>query len=298
MNKLADLFRAILERINVKAVETFGLNVLLAIAIVLASLLISRRVQRFVDRRLRRDDNNKDEDIRTYKRVIRFIVMTPGLLIAIHVLGFNLSTLFTTSGLFAVALAFALKNIAENYISGIMLRLERTIKRGDVLEIDGMMARVKEIGFRATVVRTKDERDLMVPNSQFVQSQVANYTHKDSVCRVWTDVGVSYSSDMKKVREVLERVCDKFPGQSDYHRPEVHLRNFGDSAVIFKVSIWIENPWESGKVKAQFNEAIWWGLKEADIVIALPQLDLHFDEAFTKAAQDEQHGPDANRKDR
>jgi len=284
MNKLSELFGELLELINVKSIEAMGIKIFAATAILLAAFWVSRMLKRFIDRRLSQDSHNDEATIRTYKNIARLIVMVPGILIAVHVLGINLSSFFTTSGLFAVALAFAMKNISENYISGMMLRLERTIKPGDVLETEGAMVRVKSIGFRATIARTKDERDLVIPNSQLVQNRVANYTYRDSVCRVETTVGVAYSSDLKKVQEVLESVCGQFDWTSSQHKPTVILSDFGASAVNFKIRVWIENPWDAGKRRALLNEAIWWGLKEAGIVIAYPQLDVHFDETFTKEA--------------
>ncbi len=284
MNTLSEFFGELLEFINLKNIEAMGIKIFAATAILLVAFWVWRILKRFIDRRLGQDSHNDEATIRTYRNIARFIVMVPGILIAVNVLGINLSSLFTTSGLFAVALAFAMKNISENYISGAMLRLERTIKPGDVLETEGAMVRVKSIGFRATIVRSKDERDLVIPNSQLVQNRVANYTYRDSVCRVETTVGVAYSSDLKKVREVLESVCGQLDWTSSQHQPAVILSDFGGSAVNFKIRVWIENPWDAGKRRASLNEAIWWGLKEAGIMIAYPQLDVHFDEPFTKAA--------------
>ncbi|MBW1820021.1 MAG: mechanosensitive ion channel [Deltaproteobacteria bacterium] len=288
MNKLSELFAKFFGHINVSGVEALGIKGLQAMFILLAAFWISRMIRRFIDRGLRHDDHNDEAAIDTYKRVARFIIMVPGILLAVHVLGINLSSLFTTSGLFAVALAFAMKNIAENYVSGIMLRFERTIKPGDVLESEGEIMRVQSIGFHATIVRTKDEKDLLIPNSQLVQNRVANYTYRDSLCRVETTVGVAYASDLKEVREVLERVCNQFDGTPPQHKPVVLLSDFGDSAVNFMVRIWIENPWDRRIVKSNLNEAIWWGLKDAGIVIAYPQLDVHFDEAIKKATDHNQ----------
>ncbi len=284
MNKLSELFGELLDLINVKSIEAMGIKIFAATAILLAAFWVSRMLKRFIDRRLSQDSHNDEATIRTYKNIARLIVMVPGILIAVHVLGINLSSFFTTSGLFAVALAFAMKNISENYVAGMMLRLERTIKPGDVLESEGAIVKVKSIGFRATIARTKDEKDLVIPNSQLVQNRVANYTYRDSVCRVETTVGVAYSSDLKKVREVLESVCGQFDWTSSQHKPTVILSDFGASAVNFKIRVWIENPWDAGKRRALLNEAIWSGLNEAGIVIAYPQLDVHFDETFTKAA--------------
>jgi small-conductance mechanosensitive channel len=287
LSTLSKLFGEFLELINVKSIEMMGIRVLLATAIFLAALWVLRILERTIDRRIRHD-NQDDEAVKSiYKSAARSIIMVPGILLAVHVLGINLSSLFTTGGLFAVALAFAMKNIAENYVAGVMLRFERTIKPGDVLETEGAMVRVKSIGLRATIVRTKAEDDQVIPNSQLVQEPVANYTLKDSICRVWTTVGVAYSSDLKKVRKTLERACDQLVGKSDQHAPEVLLTEFGSSAVNYKISIWIENPWDSGLIKSELNESIWWALQKAGIVIAYPQLDVHFDEASTRAARPE-----------
>jgi small-conductance mechanosensitive channel len=277
MNKLSELFGECLELINVKSIEAMGIKVFAAATVFLGAFYVSLMLRRFIDRRLRQDSHSDEATIRLYKNIARFIIMVPAILLVLHVLGINMSSLFTTGGLFALALAFAMKNLAENYVSGLMLRFERTIKPGDVLETEGTMVRVKSIGLRATIARTKDEKDVVIPNSQLVQSRVANYTYKDSLYRVETTVGVSYDSDLKKVREVLEGVCGQFDWTSPQHKPAVLLSGFGESAVNFKIRVWIEKPWEAGRRRALLNEAVWWGLKESGIIIALPQLDVHFD---------------------
>jgi small-conductance mechanosensitive channel len=263
--------------VDVSGIEAMVKHGLQALLVLLIAYWIWRILTRIIDRHLNHSSHNDEAAIKTYKSVARLIVFVPGILIAVHVLGLNLSSAFTTGGLFAVALAFAMKNIAENFISGLMIRFEKMIKPGDVLETEGAMVRIRKIGLRATTARTKDEKDLLIPNSQLVQDRVANFTYRDSVCRVWTFVGVSYSSDLKTVREVLEGVCENMPGLSQLHAPEVLLTEFGDSAVNYKVSIWIENPWDKGPVKSNLNEAIWWALRDAGISIAFPQIDVHFD---------------------
>jgi small-conductance mechanosensitive channel len=284
MHKLSALFGEFLELIDAKSIEAMTIIIIAAAAIFLAALWVSRILQQVIDRRLSRDSHDDEATIRTYKKTVGYIVMVPGILLAVHALGINLSTLFTTGGLFAVAAAFAMKDIAENYVSGVLLRLERTIRPGDVLETEGTMVRVKSIGFHATNVRTKDGKDLVIPNSHLVKTRVANYTYSDSVCRIEATVGVAYASDLKEVREVLEEVCSQLDWISSHHKPVVLLSGFGDSAVNFKIRVWIEDPWESPRRLSLLNNAIWWGLKKAGIEIAYPQLDMHFDEAFTKTA--------------
>jgi small-conductance mechanosensitive channel len=146
-----------------------------------------------------------------------------------------------------------------------------------VLDVDGEIVKVKSIGFRDTVVRTKDEGDILIPNSLLVQGKIGNYTLRDSLCRIWTTVGVSYASDLNTVRDVLEEVCRKFDGLSDKHPPVVLLTDFGTSSVNCQVFVWLEDPWNTRIIKSELNEVVWWALKKADIEIAFPQLDVHLD---------------------
>lgn len=277
MNTLSLWFSTFIGQIEGSQLTTIGIKGFHVILVLLVAFWIYRLLRRVIDRRLKHDHQNDDDAIHTYKSVARFIVLVPAVLLSIHLMGVNLASVFTSSGLFAVALAFAMKNISENLISGMMLRFERAISPGDVLETDGAMVRVKKISLRATVVRTKDEKDLLIPNSQLVQTRVANFTFRDSVCRVWTMVGVSYSSDLRQVRDILEKVCAQMDGKSDQHAPEVLLTDFGTSSVNFKISVWIENPWVAGLYKSDLNEAIWWSFEDAGIEIAFPQLDVHVD---------------------
>ena len=255
-----------------------------ALLVLIIALILSRLLQNIVQRRLSNNDQIDDPAnqaaIQTYKNMARLVVMAPAIVLAVHILGINMSSLFTTSGLFAVAIAFAMKNITENYIAGMLIRIEGSIKPGDVLETKGKMMRVKRIGFRDTIVRSKDEMDILVPNSQLIQESVANYTLKDSLCRVSTIIGVSYASDIDKVKETLENTCNKMEGCSADRAPMVRLINFAESSINYKVSVWVEDPWGSGSVRANLNESIWRGFKEADIEFAFPQLDVHFDSQF------------------
>jgi potassium efflux system protein len=271
----------------VSGIEAFLIQALKAVLVLLVTYVGLKLLGRAFERHLKTNDPDDPAAIRTYKKVGRFVGWTVGILIALHVAGIKLTSLFTTSGLFAVALGFALKNILENYVSGLILKTDESIKHGDVLDVDGQMVRVKSIGVRDTIVRTKNDSDILIPNALLVQGKIGNYTHRDTVCRLYTTVGVSYASDLKKVREVLEGVCTHFDGLSKQHEPVVLLTDFGDSSVNYQVFIWAEDPWNMRVLKSQLNEAVWWGLKDAGIVIAFPQLDVHVDPSAAPPSQEQ-----------
>jgi small-conductance mechanosensitive channel len=229
---------------------------------------------------MKHDNFLDDQVVRNYKITAKIVIMTLGILLALHVLGIDMASVFTGGGMFAVAMAFVMKNFVENYISGIILRVQKTIKPGDVLEMsDGSkIVRVETIGMSSTVVRMKDEKDVVIPNYELIQNKISNYTYSNSLCRIEAKVGVAYSSDLDEVQEVLESVCAHCDWKSPQHEISVILSSFGDSAINYKVRIWIDDPWLTGQKLALLNLAIWRELKEADISIAFPQLDVHFDE--------------------
>jgi small-conductance mechanosensitive channel len=127
------------------------------------------------------------------------------------------------------------------------------------------------------MVRTRNEEEIIVPNSILVLSMVKNYTLSDASFLLSSTVGVVYGSDMRKVREVLEATAKSIPWRDGTKDPRVLMTEFADSAVNFKVFVWTNEPWIARRLTSGLNEAIWWALKKAGIVIAFPQLDVHFD---------------------
>ena len=279
MNNLLEWLAKFFGHIPVAGIEALLFKGLQAALVLLVVFVGLRILFKAIDHHYKKSDERYKDDIRIYKKVSRFVLWTLGILIALHVVGVNLSSLFTTGGLLAVALGLSLKGILENYVGGLIIKADDSIKHGDVLDIDDQMVRVKSIGIRATVVRTKDDSDILIPNSLLVQGKIGNYTHRDLVCRLWTSVGVSYSSDLKQVREVLEEVCRNFDGLSAQHAPVVLLTEFGNSSVNYQVFVWIEDPWNRRVIKSKLNESVWWALKAAGIEIAFPQLDVHLDKS-------------------
>jgi small-conductance mechanosensitive channel len=273
---LTQLLEPYAQLFDVKSIEAMGLRVLGAVFIMLAGVWLSRSIQRYLLRRMEQRYPEDKDVINLYRRIVRITVLLIAAGIALHVIGFDMTHLFTTGGLLAVAAAFAMKTTAENFVSGLFIRLERSITRGDVLSMaDGGMVRVERIGPRATIVRSKAGVDLIVPNSELVQNAVCNYTYRDSLYRLETQVGVAYETDLKQVQAVLEQTCNNLEWRSKHSEPVILLDAFGDSSVNYLIRVWIDDPWVAGRMRSQLNEAIWWALKDAHIVIAFPQLDVH-----------------------
>jgi len=259
-------------------------RLLTAILVVLVAMVLARFATKALHRLLVRGGRVDEDTAGATARFAKWLLLLPAIAIAVQQLGFNLTAIFTAGGLVALAAGFALKNVAENFISGIILQSERSIRRGDILEVEGQVVRVRDIGIRATIARGRDEEDLVIPNSQLVQATVKNFTlNKYLVRRIRTTVGVVYSSDMRLVEETLLRVAQEQTWRSSVEEPQVLMLEFGSSSVDFEVSVWVDDALQARRFRGELNRAIWWALKDAGITIAFPQLDLHLDREVTVA---------------
>lgn len=245
--------------------------------IVIVTFVVAGLLQRGVARAFSKKGQEDQGTAAVASRLVRYLILIGGFGIALNTLGINLTALFAAGAVFAVAIGFAMQNISQNFVSGVILLLERAIKPGDILEVEGRLVKVRDMGIRATIARTLDEEDIIIPNSQLVSSTVKNFTLEDSLYRLRTVVGVVYSSDMRLVREVLDKAARSLKWRSQKHAPRVLLLAFGSSSVDFEVSVWIDNPWSRQSRRNDLNEALWWALEDAGVTIAFPQLDVHLD---------------------
>lgn len=268
---------------KIAGTEVTLLSIFLFFAIIVSSLIISSLLQRALKRSMEQKFVQKKGTFAAILRLIHYTVLVVGFGIALQTIGISLSTLFAAGAIFAIAIGFAMQNVMQNFVSGIILLAERSIKPGDIIEVEGVVVKVVDMGIRTTVVRTWREEDLIMPNSVFSQSTVKNYTLRDEQFRLGVEVGVAYNSDMNKVMEVLEKTLHEMPWRSKGGDPRVLLLDFGDSAVIFGAYLNVDDPWKQRIYMSELRKAIWFAFKEAGIVIAFNQMDVHFDPKVTEA---------------
>lgn len=248
-----------------------------AVAVLAFAWGLSIVIRRGLVRGMRNRGVTSEGTLAATNRLTHYAVIVVGLSIALKTLGIDISTLFAAGAVFALGLSFAMQNIAQNFVSGVILLLERSIKPGDILEVEGRVVKVREMGIRATYARTLDDEVIIVPNSTIVQSTVKSYTLRDSHYRLRTRIGVSYDSDMVLVRSTLESAAASFQGRLPEMDPLVILLEFGDSSVVWEVSVWIDDPWRMRRLRSGLQEAIWAAFRANRITIAYPQLDVHLD---------------------
>lgn len=207
--------------------------------------------------------------------VVRYVLVVIGFVWGLEILGFDLTALKIAFGALGVGIGFGLQNIVNNFTSGLILLFERSVKRGDVLTVSGTDGRVEQVGLRASVIRTREGDDLIIPNSTLVENMVTNYSFRDVLKRVDVAIGVSYSADPNRVREILLRTagaCDEILPEPP---PTVIFTAFGESSIDFSLRVWIDDAWKVPLVRSRLLFDIWYALKADGIEIPFPQRDLH-----------------------
>jgi small-conductance mechanosensitive channel len=208
--------------------------------------------------------------------IIRYLILTIGLIIILQTVGINLSSLTILLGALGIGIGFGLQNITNNFVSGVIILFERPIKVGDRIEVTGVVGNVTRISMRATTILTNDNITIIVPNSEFISSSVINWSHTDRNVRFNIPVGVSYKEDPETVKKLLLSVASENTGVLKDPVPDVLFDEYGDSALMFNLRIWtneyIDKP---ALLRSQLYYAIFKKFREEGIEIPFPQRDVH-----------------------
>ncbi len=259
------------------------LLIIVAAAVLYGSFVLSAALQRLLKERVfpqHRVDLGVQQSL---THLIHYIFIFSGFLFSVSVLGFDLSKVTIIFGALSVGIGFGLQNIVNNFICGLIMLFERPIRVGDVIEFGGIYAEVKKIGLRATWVRTYNNEEIVVPNSDLIINQVTNCTLTDRMIRRVIPVGVAYGSDVPLVMETLMDVATGSPEVLNEPAPAVLFKQFGDSTLNFEVLIWIGRFEDGLRILSDMCQEIDKRFREADIEIAFPQMDLHLRSVDDKA---------------
>jgi potassium-dependent mechanosensitive channel len=202
-------------------------------------------------------------------------VLTLGVMIALAAAGFHVSQLAFVVGALGVGIGFGLQNVVNNFVSGLILMFERPIQPGDVIEVSGTSGKVREIGMRATTLKTFEGADVVVPNGTLLSEKLINWTLSDMDRRLDVDVGVAYGSDPKRVLALLEEVAKATPGVTSEPPPAVIFKGFGPSSLDFGLRAWTDDFTDWVAIRSALAVRVHDALAAAGISIPFPQHDLH-----------------------
>ncbi len=253
------------------------MSVVMVILILIITFVISGLVRRVTKQAFKRR-GVEEGVVYAVNRLIHYGILALGLFLALDNIGINLTGLAAFGAIIGVGIGFGLQNIAQNFVSGLILLLERPVKRGDFVLVgqdSEIRGTVQDIRARATVVTTLDNVDILVPNSQFINEQVVNQTYGDRRLRGQVRVGVAYGSDTEKVRDILLRIASEHPEVHEDPPPTVRFLDFGDSSLDFVVYFMIGNPRRVVPIESDIRFSIDKAFREAQVEIPFPQRDLH-----------------------
>lgn len=267
-------------RISFGSVMTFGL-------VFLFGYILTRWIQRIIHfavlDRLRVDVGARSAILTG----IGYLGLTLSALVAITAAGLDLSSLAFIAGALSVGIGFGLQSVVANFVSGIILLIERPIKEGDWIEVAGYSGHVRKIAFRSTHIETADRHEVIIPNNELVAGSVKNLTYGDSEGRIVLPVGVAYGSDLEKVRTLLATVAGAHDKVLDDPSPRVVIDALGDNAINLNLLCFVGDVNQRLNVRSDLYFAIVKALGDAGITIPFPQRELWIhDVRDTKGAKD------------
>ncbi|HWR32756.1 MAG TPA: mechanosensitive ion channel domain-containing protein, partial [Chitinophagaceae bacterium] len=256
--------------------HTTPLKIIIAITVLIVSFFIARYIKNLLDKKvfykLRLDRGARH----TLSTMARYAIIGIAILIGLNVAGIPLRSLAIFAGAFGIGIGFGMQNIISNFISGIILLIERPMRVGDVVTLeDGALGTVEKFNARSTTITTPDGITMTVPNSKFIESRITNWTHPVSHIRGCVKVGVAYGSDTMLVKKCLLEIAQQNPSIRTYPEPVVRFAEFGNSALIFELYFWADDPGKRWFTQSELNFAIDEVFRKHKIEIAFPQQDIH-----------------------
>ena len=263
-----------------------------AILAILGALLVSKLVRSAISRYDQRNPRASHAALYTLSRIVHYVFLVIAVMLALNALGLPLSKFTIFAGALGVGLGFGLQQIFSNFVSGLILLFDRSLKVGDFVQIDdNVRGVVKAINIRATRITTNDNIDILVPNSEFVSGRVTNWTYRSVNRRIRVPFGVAYGVDKELVKKAALEAASKVPftlSMEGDKRPQVWLVGFGDSSVDFILAVWLTEAAarRNVAVKAAYMWELDTALKKYKIEIPFPQRDLNVRSLFGMTGND------------
>jgi len=247
--------------------------VVLVALVVVASRLVRRQLRSRVLERTPLEPGMRD----AIARLTGHAVLVLGLVVALQMIGVDLTALTVLAGALGVGIGFGLQNIVNNFVSGLIILTERPIKVGDRVEVGGTQGNVVRIGGRSTSIRTNDNIDLIIPNAEFISQRVVNLSYGDRKVRIRVPFSIATWCDPRQAEKVAVAVAAANDNVLRDPEPSVRFMGFGESSLDFELRAWTaELAHRPGLFRSQLYFALWEAFQENDIEIPNPQRDVTF----------------------
>lgn len=272
-----EVFDKLKEILGLSLIKTDDINVTIGalIAVVLAFILSSfilRLIRKLITKKLPVEDTNKFISIFQFIKYLVYVFVT---MFALRISGVDISVLLTASAAIFIGLGFALQQLFQDLIAGVLIILDQSLKVGDIIEIDGKVGRVQRISLRSTRAFTRNERVMIIPNHMFMDDLLFNWTQNNSLIRDKVSVGVAYGSDTELTKKILLESLLEVDAILKQPEASVLFDDFGDSSLDFTVNFYVSDAFKVQRIKSDLRFVIDRKFRENNISIPFPQRDLH-----------------------
>ena len=206
--------------------------------------------------------------------LLNYIILAIGFVVAMAVLGVNLTQVTVLAGAFGVGIGFGLQSVVNNFVSGLILLFERPIHVGDTIEVGALLGVIRRIGIRASTVRTWQGADIIVPNAQLITENVTNWTLSDRLRRIDLPVGVNYSAEPQEVIRILESVALANPNVLHSPPPQGLMMGYGESSINFELRAWTDEFDNWPAVRSELAVALYDAVHAAGMTFPFPQREV------------------------
>ena len=252
---------------------TLHVHNLLAILIL---AFVSGIILRILNRGIRKNKKIDEGAKYSIKQLARYTIIVITILLGITLLGFDLSVLFVGSAALLVGIGFGLQHLFNDFISGIIILFDGTIKVNDVIEVDGIVCRVKEIKLRTTAVMTREDKFIILPNSVITQGKVVNWTYSHHTSRFEIHVNLAYTEDIPAIMKLFKEVTLQHKAVSRTPEPSIRITKFGESSVEITIMFWCDEVFRVENIKSEIRVDVFRALVNHNIKFPYPQSIIHY----------------------
>jgi len=250
-------------------------NLILVLFIIIATVLIIRFVKIIFKRLIAKNILEQGPSWSIFL-IIKYFVWVIIIIVTLDTIGVRVSILLASVAALLVGVGMGIQQLFNDLASGIIILVERNLKIGDVIQLDdGTVGRVLSIGLRTSMVKSRDDIVMIIPNSKFVNDKIINWSHIEKTTRFHIDVGVAYGSDVKKVEQALLHCANQNKKISQKPKPFVRFLNFGDSSLDFQLYFWADETFEVENLKSEVRFAVNEEFIKQGIHIPFPQRDVY-----------------------
>lgn len=217
--------------------------------------------------------------------LLKYLFLVIAFVVGLELMGFSLSVLIAGSAALLVGIGLGLQNLFSDFVSGIIILVDGSVKVGDVIEVNGLVCRVQEINLRTTTVFTRSEKYIILPNSDLTRLQLINWTHNKKASRFDVSVGVDYNSDIKLVMQLMKEAAVAQNNILKTPEPFVRFEEYGESRINFTVFFWTENVFRVENILSNTRIKIFELFRENKIIIPFPQRVVHLSKESYKEDQ-------------